>query len=83
MYQCLVKLSERRNSEPSGLLSFPTAEARLAYVKGPTVYWYHYAEEDDWHTWLRGGAWSATAEPGPADRINEPPELTQQDRERW
>ncbi len=80
MYQCFVRLSEARSSAMAGPLSFPTAEERAAYVKGPRVYWYHYSEDDDWHTWRRGGAWAATAQPGPADIIPDPPEITEEDR---
>ena len=80
MYMCFVKLGESRNSEVAGPLSFPTAEARRDYVSGPAVYWYHEVEEEDWMLWRRGGAWEATKQPGPADRVNNPPEITERDR---
>lgn len=80
MYQVFVKLAEPRSTPMAGPLTFVSAEERKAYVKGPLVYWYHFAEEDDWHTWRRGGAWNATRPPGPADRVNEPPEITEDDR---
>jgi len=79
-YQVFVKRAESRGTMMEGPLGFPDAESRAAYVKGPLVYWYHYAEEDDWVSWSRGGAWAATARPGPADRENTPPEITQEDR---
>ena len=75
-----VKRAESRNTAMAGPFSFASAADRAEYVKGPDVYWYHFAEEDDWHYWGRGGAWAATREPGPADRINEPPEITEDDR---
>ncbi len=80
MYQVFVRLQESRNSPAIGPLSFPSAEARADCVNGPEVYWYHIAEEDNWMLWLRGGAWEATTWDGPADRINEPPEITEEDR---
>ena len=80
MYQVYFKAAESRGTPMSGPLGFPTAEEREAFVKGPRVYWYHLVEEDDWNAWHRGGAWAATAAPGPADRENEPPEITQEDR---
>jgi hypothetical protein len=82
-YQVLVKWRESRDAPMSGPYDFPTAEERKAFVTGGDngVYWYHYAEEDDWHAWSRGGAWAATAGPGPADRENTPPEIT--DADRW
>lgn len=80
MYQVMYKLNEDRNSAVYGPVSFPTAEAREEFVKGPAVFWHHYAEEDDWMLWRRGGAWNATQEPGPADRVNTPPEITEEDR---
>lgn len=65
-----------------GPFGFITAEARREFVMDGDnrVYWYHYAEEDDWMSWKRGGAWAATAVPGPADRENVPPEITDEDR---
>lgn len=75
-----MKTAEPRSAPAYGPLSFPTAEARQAYVSGPGIYWYHFAEEDDWHLWRRGGAWRATAEAGPADHVPEPPEITEEDR---
>lgn len=91
MYQCLIKRSEGHPSRAGfitrmgetgveGPLSFASAEERELFVTGPSVYWYHLVEDDDWHSWKRGGAWEATAVPGPADRINEPPEITEDDR---
>lgn len=79
-YQAFVKVREYRNSDVIGPLDFATAEERLAVVQGPQVYWYHFAEEDDWHLWKRGGAWSATAIPGKADVVPDPPEITEDDR---
>lgn len=80
MYQTFVKFGESRNTEMVGPLGFESTEARKAYVMGETVYWYHYAEEDDWFSWSRGGAWKATAKPNPADRVVTPPEITEDDR---
>lgn len=80
MYQVFVKLSESRNSAMAGPVGFVSAAEREAYVKGPNVFWYHYAEEDDWVLWLRGGAWAATQEKGKADVVPEPPEITDDDR---
>lgn len=80
MWQVFVKLGQGRSSAMTGPYSFASKELREEFVKGPTIYWYHFAEEDDWHSWRRGGAWSATQEPGPADRINQPPEITEDDR---
>ena len=81
MYQCLVLLSESRATTPmTGPLAFGTKEAREAYVNGPAVYWYHMVEDDDWFSWKRGGAWKATEQPGPADTVPEPPEITEEDR---
>jgi hypothetical protein len=80
MYGVLYKLGESRNSAAHGPLSFPSTEERKAFVKGPTVYWYHLVEEEDWHLWLRGGAWAATAVPGPADAVPDLPEITEDDR---
>lgn len=80
MYQMLVKVRESRNSDAIGPLSYPTSEDRDKAARGPDVYWYHYVEEDDWFLWKRGGAWTATHQPGPAERVNEPPEVTEDDR---
>jgi hypothetical protein len=80
VYQVFVKLAEPRSSSVAGPLSFPSAEERAEYVKGPAVFWYHYAEEDDWMLWLRGGAWAATQTQGKADIVPEPPEITEDDR---
>ena len=80
IYQVFVKTAEPRSSPMRGPFSFPTTEARQEYVSGPDIYWYHYAEEDDWHLWRRGGAWQATSSPGPADRQPVPPEITEDDR---
>lgn len=80
MYQTFIKLGESRNSPSQGPLSFPDKESRNAFVRGPEVYWYHFAEEEDWHLWQRGGAWNATQQPGPADHVPEPPEITEEDR---
>lgn len=80
MWQVFVKFAESRNAAMAGPYSFPGKEARQEFVKGPAVYWYHFAEEEDWHLWRRGGAWEATQEAGPADRVNEPPEITEDDR---
>lgn len=80
MYQILVKFGESRNSPVVGPLSYPSAEARLDAAMGPKVYWYHFVEDDDWFSWRRGGAWEATAPEVPADRINVPPEITEDDR---
>lgn len=79
-YQVFVKLTEPRSSEARGPISFASAEERLAFVQGPAVYWYHIVEDDDWHLWLRGGAWAATREQGNADVVPEPPEITEDDR---
>lgn len=79
-YQVLFKITESRHSEARGPVDFPTSEAREEFVNGPDVFWYHDVEEDDWMLWRRGGAWNATQEPGPADRINTPPEITEADR---
>lgn len=80
MYQTFVKLGESRNSDARGPLSFSSAEERDAYVRSEGVYWYHFAEEDDWFSWRRGGAWQATRTPGPADVVPEPPKITEEDR---
>jgi hypothetical protein len=82
MYQVMIKQSEGRNSAMAGPLNFATKEERLAYVKGPAVYWYFFPEDDDWHVWHRGGAWKATQQPAAADRENIPPDITDKDR-RW
>lgn len=80
-YQAMVKWREARDAPASGPYDFPSAEARKAFVTGDNgVYWYHLAEDDDWHSWKRGGAWAATAQPGPADREHTPPEITEGDR---
>jgi hypothetical protein len=79
IYQAVVKLAEDRNSAAQGPLSFPSAEARSAYVKGREVYWYFLVEDDDW-SWHRGGAWQATAPEDPQDREVIPPEITEADR---
>lgn len=80
MYQVVVLLTESRNGARTGPYSFATPQEREDFVRGPQVYWYHFAEEDDWHSWRRGGAWNATAVPGPAERVNIPPEVTEEDR---
>ena len=80
MYQVMVRLAESQSAPMAGPLSFPNPEARRAYVEGPSVYWYHLVESDDWTTWHRGGAWEATAMPGPEDRVPNPPEITEEDR---
>lgn len=83
MYQAMIKLSESRNSAMAGPVSFPTTEAREQYVHGPDsiVYWYFYPEDDGWD-WRRGGAWKRTERESAADRVPEPPEITDRDR-RW
>lgn len=81
MYQVFIKRAEPRGTAMEGPFSFGTAEERRAFVTHSSeVYWYHFAEEDDWNLWKRGGAWAATARPGPADRENIPPEITEGDR---
>jgi hypothetical protein len=80
-YQVFVKRAESRSTVMEGPFDFATEPERKAFVAHfPGVYWYHYAEEDDWHSWSRGGAWAATAKPGPADREHKPPEITDDDR---
>jgi hypothetical protein len=80
IYQAVFKFGESRDSKSSWTINFPSAEARQEYANGAEVYWYHFIEWDNWHEWKRGGAWNATATPGPADRINIPPEVTEADR---
>jgi hypothetical protein len=81
MYQCFIRTGENRYGAMTGPLSFPSAEERLEFVRNdPRVYWYHFAEEDDWFDWRRGGAWATTHEPGKADVVPEPPEITEEDR---
>jgi hypothetical protein len=80
MYQVMYKIHEWRNSDTFGPLSFPTAEEREDFCNGRNVFWWHLVEDDDWHSWKRGGAWKATQEPGPADTVPEPPEITEADR---
>jgi hypothetical protein len=80
MYQVFVKLSESRNADMRGPVPFATLEERAAYVRSPAVFWYHFAEDEDWFLWRRGGAWAATHQPGPADAVPEEPEITDDDR---
>jgi hypothetical protein len=82
MYQVFIKRRESRNTPMEGPFGFGSTEERKAFVMHPEVgvFWYHYAEEDDWHTWSRGGAWKATAPELPADREVIPPEITEDDR---
>jgi hypothetical protein len=80
-YQAFVKRAEPRSTPMEGPFGFASAEERIAFLKtSPEVYWYHLVEDDDWMSWTRGGAWAATARPGPADRENAPPEITDDDR---
>lgn len=79
MYQAFVRLAESRNSQVVQV-NFINAELREEYVKGPTVFWYHFAEDDDWMLFRRGGAWAATQQPSRADVVPEPPEITDDDR---
>jgi hypothetical protein len=79
-FQAFIKLAESRNTPMQGPYAFASAEDRDEFVRGRTVYWYHLAEDDDWFSWKRGGAWAATATPGPADRVPEKPEITEEDR---
>lgn len=80
VYQAMIKLSENRNSAMAGPVTFTTAAERREYVDGPLVFWYHFVEEDDWHTWHRGGAWDATAPEDSQDREVTPPTITEADR---
>jgi hypothetical protein len=80
MYQVFYKVEESRNAPGHGPLSFATKEERKAFTEGRNVFWYHFAEEDDWHQWSRGGAWAATAKPGREDVVPEPPPITEEDR---
>lgn len=76
----MVKLGESKMTQMQGPLSFGSREERLAYVKGPTVFWYHFAEEEDWNLWLRGGGWAATAPEAARDVVPPEPEITEEDR---
>lgn len=80
MFQVFVKFQESRNTEMKGPYPFATAEERDRAVRGSNVFWYHFAEWDDWFLWHRGGAWAATAVPGKADVVPEEPEITDDDR---
>jgi hypothetical protein len=80
-YQAFIKRREPRSTPMEGPYGFASAEERAAFLRtSAEVYWYHLAEDDDWHAWSKGGAWAATAQPGPADRENTPPEITDDDR---
>jgi hypothetical protein len=82
MYGVFIKRAESRSTTMEGPFGFESTEERKAFVmhEEMNVYWYHYVEEDDWHSWSRGGAWKATARPLPADREVIPPEITEDDR---
>jgi hypothetical protein len=79
MYQLFYKTGESANSAQHAT-AFRTRAERAEFAKGPEVYWYHLPEDEDWCRWTRGGAWQATARPGPADVVPEPPEITEDDR---
>jgi hypothetical protein len=80
MYQAFYKIYESRDSQAFGPIPFATREEREAFCQGRNVFWYHLVEDDDWFSWERGGAWVATQEPGRADIVPEPPEITEEDR---